>query len=70
MPEPLTGGLTPNLQLTSGYEVVLTALDPTTGATVTGVVVSNVSMQVDTIEPEREPETINLIPPVLAHVYE
>ena len=44
MAEPLIAGLPPNLNLSAGYIVRLTALDPTTGATVAGVALSNVSV--------------------------
>lgn len=46
MAQALTGGLPPNLVLPSGYVVRLNALDPTTGAQVTGVRVTNASFQV------------------------
>lgn len=46
MAQPLVVGLPPNLEFTSGYLIRVTALDPTTGATVSGVTVSDVTFQV------------------------
>ncbi len=44
MPQPLIAGLPPDCELASGYIVRVTALDPTTGAQVTGVQLSDVSI--------------------------
>lgn len=44
MPEPITAGLPPDLVLGAGYVIRLAALNPTTGATVAGVTLSNVSI--------------------------
>jgi len=44
MPQPLIAGLPPNCELSAGYIVRITALDPTTGLTVSGVALSNVSV--------------------------
>lgn len=52
MARPLIAPLAPNIVLTSGYVVNLIAVDPTTGAAVSGVVVENVSMQVNTADQE------------------
>lgn len=41
MPQPLIAPLPPNLDLADGYVVRFNALDPATGAQVTGVLVSN-----------------------------
>ena len=49
MPEPLIAGLPPNLDLPDGYEVRFNALDPTTGAQVTGVVVTAATLYVQTL---------------------
>ena len=46
MPQPLTAGLPPSLQLPAGYVVRVTALDPVSGAAVGGVNVSSVAFQV------------------------
>lgn len=42
MSEPLDIGMPPSLDLQTGYTVRVTALDPTTGAVVSGVKVSTV----------------------------
>ena len=42
--QPLIAGLPPECILSAGYIVRITALDPTTGAQVTGVVLSDVSL--------------------------
>lgn len=42
MPVPATAAMPPNLDLDSGYTIRVTALDPTTGASVAGVVLTNV----------------------------
>lgn len=44
MPQPLIAGLPPECILSAGYVVRVTALDPTTGAEVTGVVLGDVSL--------------------------
>jgi hypothetical protein len=44
---PQVAGLPPFFILKSGYTVRVTAQDPTSGAVVTGVIVSNVSLAVD-----------------------
>ena len=44
MPQPLIAGLPPDCELASGYIVRVAALDPTTGAQVTGVQLSDVSI--------------------------
>lgn len=46
MPAPILGGLAPELALPAGFVIRLTALDPGTGAVVSGVKVSNVSFYV------------------------
>lgn len=40
---PLIAGLPPDCVLSAGYIVRITALDPTTGATVAGVTLSDIS---------------------------
>jgi hypothetical protein len=49
MPLPLVVTLPPNVHLSGGCIVRVAALDPTTGAIVTGVNVSDVSLEVDEI---------------------
>ena len=68
MPQPLTASLAPDIQCVGDYIVRVTALDPTTGAVNTSVVIKDVSMQVDTEDAPTEPETIDVTPPVLLHV--
>lgn len=46
MPTPLIAGLPPECVLSAGYVIRLTALDPTTGAVVTGVTLTDVSILV------------------------
>ena len=47
MAAPVTGPLAPFLTLTKGQTIRVDALDPATGAQVTGVTVSNFSVSVD-----------------------
>jgi hypothetical protein len=42
--QPLIAGLPPDCELSAGYVIRVVALDPTTGATVTGVTLSDVSL--------------------------
>ena len=46
---PLVVTLPPNIHLSGGCVVRVAALDPTSGAVVTGVNISDVSLQVDEI---------------------
>lgn len=60
---PMKAPLAPSIELVGGYTVRVTALDPTTGATVTGVVVSHVAMQVDTLSDAGEvPDVPDFLP--------
>lgn len=61
MAQPLTTGIAPDIELSGGYILRLTALDPTTGAVVSGVIVSGVAIQVET---EEEPEAPPKLPPL------
>jgi hypothetical protein len=47
MAAPQINPLPPFFEMADGYQIIVTALDATTGATVSGVVVSNVSIDVD-----------------------
>lgn len=49
MAQPFDLPLPPNLFLSGGYKIRVTALDPTTGAVVSGVNVSDVTLQVEQI---------------------
>jgi hypothetical protein len=44
MPQPLIAGLPPGLALPAGYQLRVNAIDPTSGANVTGLTVSNFSI--------------------------
>lgn len=48
MPQKLTAGIADNLVLADGYIVRFAAVDPTTGADVSGVTVTNVNIDGDT----------------------
>jgi hypothetical protein len=47
--QPLTASLPPDLALYAGCSVRVIALDPTTGATVTGVRLANVSLYIQNV---------------------
>lgn len=49
MAAPLKAGIPPGLDLKSDFVIQFTALDPTTGAVDTGVVISNASLLVDNL---------------------
>lgn len=51
MAQPLIVAMPPGIEMKGGYTVALTAVDPTTGAEVAGVDVSNVAFQVDLFDP-------------------
>jgi hypothetical protein len=44
MPAPLIAGLPPDLDIGAGYSIRFAALDPASGAAITGVVGSDVSV--------------------------
>jgi hypothetical protein len=48
--QPLSIALPPDLRLGGDYTISVDALDPTTGASVAGVTVSNVTIQVELLE--------------------
>jgi hypothetical protein len=48
--QPLTVALPPNLVLTDGWKVTIAAVDPTTGADVSGVKITEALIQVEVIE--------------------
>ena len=54
MAKPLTITLPPRLELWDGCKVRVTALNPTTGAVVTALQISNVTLEVDVIEGNAE----------------
>jgi hypothetical protein len=47
MSKPLTVSLPPDLDLSAGYTIRVTALDANTGAEVAGVIVSDIAFEVD-----------------------
>ncbi len=49
MAQPLTVAFPPNLILTDGWLVTITAVDATTGALVTGVKITEALMQVEVL---------------------
>lgn len=51
MPAPMKTGLPPDCILSAGYIVRLTALDATTGATVAGVTLSDITFFVTDMAP-------------------
>lgn len=67
MAAPVNVGIPPDLDLSGGYIIEFTALDPTTGADVTAVKVSLATLTVENISSGQiviplpdEPEWINL----------
>jgi len=48
--EPLQGSLPPDCELSAGYVIRLVALDPTTGARISGVTLSEVSLFVTDLQ--------------------
>lgn len=57
MPRPLTASLPPDLTLSAGYILRLTALDPSTGAAVSGVFLTDVSFFVTDLNPDTTTDT-------------
>lgn len=55
---PMKASLPPGIELVGGYVVRVTALNPTTGATDTSVVVSDISMQVDVADVDSDAEGV------------
>ncbi len=51
MAAPLKAGIPPDLDLTSAYVIEFAAIDPTTGAANTSVVVSAATLLVDQVSP-------------------
>lgn len=59
MPAPQIIPLPPFFEMADGMRIVVTAIDATTGATVSGVTISNVSIDVDPIT-ATEPTTVEI----------
>ncbi len=49
MPQPLTAPMPAGLDIVSGFQIQVTALDPTTGAQVAGVTVSNIVIEAEAV---------------------
>ena len=62
MAQKLTAALPPDLDLPSSFIVQLTAVDPNTGAVVSGVNVSNVAIVADSLTPGTADESPSLVP--------
>lgn len=56
MAKPLTAPIAENLVIGDGFIVRFAAVDPTTGATVTGVKVTNVNIDGDTLGSSGPPD--------------
>lgn len=63
MAQSLVVGLPPGLVIGGGYKISVTALDPATGATVAGVKISDVTLEVDALNVIAE----KLPPVILVH---
>jgi hypothetical protein len=59
MPAPQIIPLPPFLEMSDGMRIVITAVDATTNATVSGVIVSGVSIDVDPSDQPAPPSTEN-----------
>ena len=66
MPAPQQAPLPPFFSMGDGMQIVVTAIDAATGATVSGVVVSGVSFSVDPAEGSSLPD---IVPPILDPAY-
>jgi len=62
MAQKLVASLPPDLDLPANWIVRLTALDPTTGALVSGVNVSNVAIIADSLTPATTDTGVTLVP--------
>lgn len=49
MPQPLIADLPPDMDLDGGYQIRITALNPSSGAVVSGVTVSNVMILAEAV---------------------
>ena len=50
MAQPLTVAFPPNLVISDGWKVTITALDPTTGNLVTGVRITEALLEIEVLE--------------------
>lgn len=67
MAEKVKGALPPFMALGGGWTIEWDAIDPTTGASVAGVVISNTSLQVDGDLGAGNDQPILVPAPLLAH---
>jgi hypothetical protein len=66
MSQKLTAGIPDTMELNANYQIQITALDPSSGAVVSGVTVSNVFIMADPIfgtAPGEEPPPPTVTPP-------
>ena len=61
MAAPQIAPLPPDFELASGMQVVVTAIDAATGATVAGVIVAGVSIDVDTFTSGTTDNTVPIV---------
>lgn len=66
MAAPIKATMPPGLDLGDSYTILIRAIDPTTGADVAGVVISDVSIMVDQLAGPSIKES-DVEPPLLAH---
>ena len=60
MPAPQKVRLPPGFEMSDGMKIIVTAIDATTGATVSGVTVANVSIDVFMETPAETPQPVPL----------
>ena len=63
MPQPMIVSLPEFFDLSDGMQVVVTAVDPTTNATVAGVTISGVSLSVDPAPADAGDVKFTALPP-------
>lgn len=64
MAAPLNAPMPPDLVVGGSWRLVFAAVNPSTGAAVSGVTVSNVVIDADYITPDPDPDTIKPLPPL------
>ena len=69
MAQKLTASMPENLDLQANYVVQITAVDPTTGALVSGINVSNVAIMAEQITPASSGGGQDLLTPVGPYLY-
>jgi hypothetical protein len=68
MAQKLAAGLPPDYQLGANFTIRLAALDPTTGAAVAGVVVSNVAIMAEPVPVDLNEGTVEALPPLFVPI--